>query len=64
MTPAQFKAARQSLGLSVNQLAKALDTNPVTIRKWETDPKFNTARSPNPIACKVLLNWNKPPSEW
>lgn len=58
MTPEQFKEARQSLGLSVNQLSKILDTNPVTIRKWETDPRFKTARSPNPIACRVL-HWLK-----
>ena len=58
MTPSQFKEVRKSLGLSVNQLSKILDTNPVTIRKWETDPKYNTARNPNPIACKVL-QWLK-----
>lgn len=54
MTPMEFKGARQALGLSVNELADILDTNPVTIRKWETDPSHNTARSPNPIACQVL----------
>ena len=54
MTAQEFKEARRKLGLSVNQLAAILDTNPVTIRKWETDPGHSTARSPNPIACQVL----------
>ena len=54
MTAQEFKEARRKLGLSVNELAAILDTNPVTIRKWETDPCHNTARAPNPIACQVL----------
>ena len=50
----EFRVARKSLGLSVSQLAVILDTNPVTIRKWETPPDYKTSRSPNPIACQVL----------
>lgn len=54
MTWIEFKEARQALGLSVSELAEILDTNPITIRKWETSPDHKTARSPNPIACQVL----------
>lgn len=54
MTPQEFKKARQTLGLSINELARILDTNPVTVRKWETNPDRKTARAPNPIACQVL----------
>lgn len=54
MTGEEFKKARKRLGLTVRELAEILDTNPVTIRKWETPPGKNTARSPNPIACQVL----------
>jgi DNA-binding transcriptional regulator YiaG len=50
----EFKAARQTLGLSVNELADILATNPVTVRRWEMDNDKNTARDPNPIACQVL----------
>jgi DNA-binding transcriptional regulator YiaG len=58
MKASEFRAARQSLGLSVNQLAEILDTNPVTVRRWEMDDDKNTARDPNPIACQVL-RWLK-----
>ncbi len=58
MTAAEFRKARISLGLSVNQLGEILDTNPVTIRRWEMDDDKNTSRDPNPIACQVL-RWLK-----
>jgi DNA-binding transcriptional regulator YiaG len=51
---AEFREARQKLGLSVNQLSAILDTNPVTVRRWEMDDNKATARDPNPIACQVL----------
>ena len=35
MTPQEFKAARQKLGLTQSQLGHLLDTAPQTIRKWE-----------------------------
>lgn len=54
MTPQQFRGARQTLGLTINQLAEILDTNPVTIRRWEMSPDRSTARDPNPVACQVL----------
>ena len=54
MTSAEFKEARQKLGLSINELARILDTNPLTIRRWEMPDDRGTSRSPNPIACQVL----------
>jgi DNA-binding transcriptional regulator YiaG len=65
MTPADFKSGRNALGLSIAELAVALDTDPRTIRKWEA-LHGNSARPPNPIACRVLgwmLAGFRPP-EW
>ncbi len=56
MTNDEFKQARINLGLSVSQLSEILNTNPVTIRRWEADKDLKTSRDPNPIACQVL-NW-------
>jgi DNA-binding transcriptional regulator YiaG len=53
MTPQEFKQARHKLGLSLSGLAKILDTDPRTIRKWEATTGTN-CRNPNPIACQVL----------
>ena len=68
MTPEQFKSKRKELGLTQSQLAEILgmtgNNSGLTVRRWEMPPDKSGARPPNPIACKVLLNWNKPPSEW
>lgn len=66
MTPSQFKAARNELGLSQSQLGHILDVDPSTIRRWEMDPDRNTARPPNPVAVRVMkwmLAGYRPP-EW
>lgn len=66
MTPSEFKAARQRLGLSQSQLGRLLDTAPQTIRKWELDTEHSTARSVNPVAARVMrwfLAGFRPP-EW
>ncbi len=65
MTPQEFKAAREALGLSASQLGTILSTDPRTIRKWEAE-HGGSARPPNPIACRVLewmLAGYRPP-EW
>lgn len=54
MTPAEFKAARQKLGLTQSELGRILDTAPQTIRKWEAPEDASTARGPNPVACQVM----------
>lgn len=65
MTPAEFKQARQSLGLSAARLGKILNTDPRTVRKWEAETG-NSSRPPNPIACRVLewlIDGYRPP-QW
>jgi DNA-binding transcriptional regulator YiaG len=66
MSPSEFKEARQRLGLSGPQLARILNTDARTIRKWEADERASTARDPNPVACQVMrwmLDGFRPP-EW
>ena len=63
MTGAEFKAARERLGLTYGELGAILgDIRPDTIRKkWERDKP-----SPSPMACQTLkwmLEGFRPP-EW
>ncbi|MFH1806811.1 MAG: hypothetical protein ABID63_18175 [Pseudomonadota bacterium] len=51
MTPTEFKEARHTLGLSARQLGVILDTDPRTIRKWES---IDDPRPVNPIAGRVM----------
>lgn len=65
MSPEEFKAGRQALGLTQLQLGVILDTEPRTIRKWETENGTN-ARGVNPVAAQVMkwmLDGFRPP-EW
>lgn len=62
MTPEQFRKARQSLGLSISQMAEILGINPRTVRRWEE----GDALPPNPTASRVMqwmLDGFRPP-EW
>ena len=66
MTPAAFKAARKSLGLTQSELGQILDTAPQTIRKWEMGEGRSTARSVNPVAARAM-RWmlgGYRPKEW
>lgn len=54
MSPKEFKEARRKLGLTQSQLGAILDTNPVTIRKWEMDESRSTSRSVNPVAAQAM----------
>ncbi len=54
MTPSDFKAGRNQLGLTQAQCAKVMAVTPQTIRKWETDAGNSTARSVNPTAAQVM----------
>ena len=68
-TSRDFKKARHDLNLSVTELARILNSNIRTIRKWEQDENSfqdGSPRPPNPIACRVLqwmLDGYRPP-EW
>ncbi len=64
MTPAEFKEARQTLGLSTSALARILNVAPQTVRKWEMPDHRSTARGVNPIAARVvqwMLDGFRPP---
>lgn len=65
MSPSEFKAVRQRLGLSIYQLGHLLDVEPRTIRKWESEGGTN-ARAPNPVASRVMgwLEAGFRPPEW
>lgn len=54
MTPAQFKEAQQTLGLSDVALSRILDVDENTIRRWKRDPSYRTARAPHPTAARVM----------
>ncbi|KQQ90989.1 hypothetical protein ASF65_00145 [Aureimonas sp. Leaf324] len=66
MSPAEFKAARLRLGLSIYDLGSLLGVDPRTIRKWEADPAGSNARPPNPVASRVMswLESGFRPPEW
>lgn len=57
MTPADFRNARERLGLSQRAMAKALRLSPGngdrTIRLWETDG--NTVPGPAQVAVEAML---------
>jgi DNA-binding transcriptional regulator YiaG len=64
MTPADFKQARQSLGLSAQAMADILDVNIATVQKWEAPAGAKTARKPDAIAVRALqwmLDGFRPP---
>lgn len=66
MTPTEFRAARHTLGLTLAQLARILNVDPRTVRRWEAGPTVESGRPPNPVACRVLewmLKGWRPP-EW
>ena len=54
MTPAQIKEARQSLGLSVADLARLIDTDPQTVRRMEYDETASTHRAPAPRMVRLI----------
>ena len=59
MTPAELKAAREALGLSLSGLAKALrmgKTGRDTIRAWESGDNDRGVPGPAQVAIECLLN--------
>jgi len=63
MTPTEFKQVRRKLGLSATQLGHILNSDPRTVRRWESE---DDARPVNPIAMRVvqwMLDGYRPP-QW
>lgn len=54
MTPAEFKAARHTLGLTASELGYVLNVDARTIRRWEADPSVETSRPPHPTAVRAM----------
>jgi len=54
MTPAEIKQARHTLGLSVADLARLLDTDPQTVRRMEQNESASTFRRPAPRMVRLL----------
>lgn len=66
MTPAEIKQARQSLGLSVADLARMLDTDPQTVRRMEQTEDASTFRRPAPRMERLIAAYlsGYRPADW
>jgi len=66
MTPTAIKQARQSLGLSVADLARLLDTDPQTIRRMEQRDDASTFRRPAPRMVRLIAAYlaGYRPADW
>lgn len=66
MTPEELKQARQSLGLSVREMAAMLETDPQTVRRMEIAPECSTFRAPATRMERVIRayldGWR--PDDW
>ena len=65
MTPADFRAAREALGLTAKALSHIMGVDISTVQRWEATGT-ETARAPHPIAVKVLrwMMQHGRPQEW
>ena len=62
MTPADLRAARQSLGLTLSGMARALRLGKCgrdTVRAWESDANARGIPGPVQVAVECLLNHGK-----
>ena len=66
MTPAALKEARHTLGLSCQQLAALLDTDPQSIRRMEQRETAKTFRRPAPRMVRLIRAYldGYRPSDW
>ncbi|MFP1646136.1 helix-turn-helix domain-containing protein [Pontitalea aquivivens] len=66
MTPTEIKQARHSLGLSVADLARLLDTDPQTVRRMEQSETANTFRRPAPRMVRLITAYvsGYRPDDW
>ena len=66
MTPAEIKQARHTLGLSVADLARLLDTDAQTVRRMEQRETASTFRRPAPRMVRLVQAYmmgHRPP-DW
>lgn len=64
MTPAEFKAGREKLGLSMHQAAAIFCTTKQSLTKWEMPETAKSRIPPSPLACAVMqwmLDGFRPP---
>lgn len=54
MTPAEIRAARQSLGMTQSQFADALGVAPQTVRRWEMSADRNSRRAPSEQTLRLI----------
>ena len=54
MTPFEIKQARHTLGLSVADLARLLDTDAQTVRRMEQSESASTFRRPAPRMVRLV----------
>lgn len=66
MTPTAIKQARQSLGLSVADLARLLDTDPQSVRRMEQSETASTFRRPAPRMVRLITAYvsGYRPDDW
>lgn len=66
MTPAEIKEARHAMGLSVADLARLLDTDPLSIRRMEGNAEAKTHRTPAPRMVRLMQAYldGYRPADW
>jgi transcriptional regulator with XRE-family HTH domain len=66
MNHAELKEARRSLGLSVADMARLLDTDPQTIRRMEQREDASTFRRPAPRMERLIAAYisGYRPDDW
>lgn len=64
MTPEEFKAGREKLGLSLRQAAALFRTSQQSLTKWEMPETAKSRTPPSPLAAAVMqwmLDGFRPP---
>ena len=66
MTPADLKEARHAMGLSVADMARLLDTDPLSIRRMEGSAEAKTHRTPAPRMVRLMQAYldGYRPTDW
>lgn len=54
MTPEQLKKARQTLGLSISQMALILNVTERTLRRYEETDPSKQQRPPHPSSVRII----------